>query len=183
MSLVLHKIYIEMVQNSKIYFSFFALSVFVAKCICQTVTVNCNTMTTFPKTGYNILINFPANGVYSCEYILKSAVDSYFSVDISSDMTGSGTSCTTQYIQVSPDGDPKYRNSVVYCGYRSPTNALRFNTIGNEIRFYITTDDLKRTARISLRNNPVTPTNCSCSWTSSMRIANGKNLIFDDFIV
>lgn len=156
------------------------LSVFVGNCYCQSASdyVYCNTVKSFTTNGQILYIYFaePGNTATVCEYVVKSKVDTYISVELYHNLAGSGTSCTTQYVEISPDGDPRYRTSVKYCGLRDYYNPLRFNTIGNEIRFRVVSNDLTRTVQVKLQVWPVTATNCSCSWNPSTRIANGKSL-------
>jgi hypothetical protein len=159
------------------------LSIVIKNSYCQTAAdyVYCNTLKDFTVTGKPLFIYFaePGNTRTTCEYVIKSPTDTYISVELYHNLTGSGTSCTTQYVEISPDGDPRYRSAVKYCGLRDYYNPLKFNTIGNEIRFRVVSNDLKRTVQIKMTAWPILGTNCSCSWNPSIRIANGKfTLIF-----
>lgn len=163
--------------EDKMLILIFILSVFISNCFCQSASdyVYCNTAKTFARTGQTLFIYFaePGNKATTCEYVVKSPTQTYISIELYHNLTGSGTSCTTQYVQISPDGDPRYRTSVKYCGLRDYYNPLKFNTIGNEIRFRVVSNDLKRTVQIKMRAWPITASNCSCSWNPSTRIANG----------
>lgn len=154
------------------------LSVFTEKSLALTSSdyVYCNTGKLI-AVGQSLYIYFSESGSTQkvCEYLVRSPTDSYISVEVYYDLAGSGTSCTTQYVQISPDGDPRYRTSVKYCGLRDYYNPLKFNTIGNEVRFRVVSDDLNRIVQIKMTAWPITASNCSCSWNPSMRVANGKN--------
>ena len=154
------------------------LSFFIKKSLCQTAAdyVYCETEKNFTVTNKPLFIYFSeiGNPKTTCNYIVRSPTDTYISVELYHNLTGTGTSCTTQYVEISPDGDPKFRSAVKYCGLRAYNNPLRFNTIGNEIRFRVVSNDLKRTVQVRLTAYPITTANCSCSWNPSTRIANGK---------
>lgn len=152
------------------------LFVFVKKSFNLTAAsyVYCNTEKVIPIRGTQLIyFSEPGNKKTTCEYVVRSPTDSYISVELYHNLTGSGTSCITQYVQVSPNGDPYYRSSVKYCGLRDYYNPLKFKTIGNEVRFRVVSNDLRRTVQIKLQAWPITESNCSCSWNPSMRVANG----------
>lgn len=153
------------------------LSIFARKSLALTANdyVYCNTGKNI-AVGQSLYIYFSETGSTktACEYLVKSPTDSYIAVELYHDLSGTGTSCTSQYVQISPDGDPYYRTSVKYCGLRDYYNPLKFNTIGNEIRFRVVSDDLKRVVQIKMTAWPITSSNCSCSWNPSTRVANGE---------
>lgn len=161
------------------------LSFFVGSAISQTANdyVYCNTLKEFAN-GQTLLIYFaePGNTRTTCEYVVRTQPDKYIAVEVFHNLAGSGTSCSTQYVQISPDGDPRYRSSVKYCGLRDANNPLRFNTIGTEVRFKVVSNDLTRTVQIRMRSYPITSSNCSCSWNPTTRIANGQDTAASSFI-
>ncbi|KAL7047344.1 hypothetical protein ACKWTF_002874 [Chironomus riparius] len=162
------------------------LSIFIKKSICQTAAdyVYCNTEKSFTVTNKALFIYFsePGSTKTTCDYVVRSPTDTYISVELYHNLTGTGTSCTTQYAQISPDGDPRYRSAVKYCGLRDYYNPLRFNTIGNEVRFRVVSNDFKRTVQMRLIAYPITASNCTCSWNPSTRIANGQSSASTTFI-
>lgn len=157
----------------KTSFTLFLIS-FIGNSYCQTI-LPCNTVTTFDKAGYTATIKFPPTNSLTCEFVLKSSPDTYFTVEMSySFYIRSDGYCTNdQLIIVSPDGDVNYRNQAVYCG--TPASPVTFKTVGNELRIYIKTNDVRRTANIKIQNWAVTTSNCDCSWTYVKNIANGEN--------
>ena len=130
--------------------------------------VYCNTEKLIATRGTQLIyFSEPGNTKTNCEYVVKSPTDSYISVELYYNLTRSGNICSAQYVQVSPDGDPLYRSAVKYCGLRDYYNPLKFKTIGNEVRFRVVSNDLKRTVQIKLQAWPITASNCSCSWNPS----------------
>lgn len=156
------------------------LNIIIKNSFCQTAAdyVYCNTEKSFTVTGKPLFIYFSETGSIrtTCNYAVKSQTNTYISVELYHNLTGTATSCTTQYVEISPDGDPRFRSAVKYCGLRAYNNPLRFNTIGNEIRFRVVSNDLKRTVQMRLTAYPITGSNCSCSWNPTTRIANGNNI-------
>lgn len=145
--------------------------------------VYCNTEKLMAIRGTQLIyFSEPGNTKSTCEYAVKSPSDSYISVELYYNLTGIPNLCSSQYVQVSADGDPYYRSAVKYCGLRDYYNPLRFKTIGNEVRFKVVSNDLKRTVQIKLQAWPITAKNCSCSWNPSLRVANGM-LIFNSLFL
>ncbi|XP_070509532.1 phenoloxidase-activating factor 3-like [Chironomus tepperi] len=145
--------------------------------------VHCNTEKVIPIRGTQLIyFSEPGNTRTTCEYVVKSPTDSYISVELYHNLTGSGSVCSGQYLEVSPNGDPHYRSAMKYCGLRAYYNPLKFKTIGNEVRFRVVSNDLKRTVQIKLQAWPITGKNCSCSWNPSMRIANGQSTAATTFV-
>ncbi|KAL7047346.1 hypothetical protein ACKWTF_002876 [Chironomus riparius] len=173
-----------MVQDKRILI-ILILSIFAKKSLALTANdyVYCNTGK-YIAVGQSLYVYFSETGSSQtvCEYLVVSPTDSYISVELYYDLAGSGTSCTTQYVQISPDGDPRYRTSVKYCGLRDYYNPLKFNTIGNEVRFRVVSNDLTRIVQIKMTAWPITASNCSCSWNPSTRVANGQSTASTTFI-
>lgn len=176
---VFKKVFMKMVLDKKFLFALILLTFVVKKSLNLTAAsyVYCNTEKLMEIRGTQLIyFSEPGNTKTACEYVVRSPTDSYISVELYYNLTGSGSSCFTQYVQISPDGDPYYRSAVKYCGLRDYYNPLRFKTIGNEVRFKVMSNDLKRTVQIKMQAWPITAKNCSCSWNPSLRVANGMSI-------
>ncbi|KAG5679194.1 hypothetical protein PVAND_008781 [Polypedilum vanderplanki] len=145
----------------------------------------CDSTTTFTVANQVSTVNWPETGNRNtfCTYIFKAPHNHFFKASISYNLAGTAPACSNnQYVAVSIDNMPNWEGYTRLCGTVPKTSPQVFQSIANELKIGIASNDFTKYVNITIESLPVHQGNCDCSWNPKTRIINGVDAGKNEFI-
>lgn len=126
---------------------------------------HCGSTTYFYGAGQTSNINWPESGNENtfCSYVFKTPVGFYLEAKISYYLDGTTPSCySEQYVAVSIDNMANWAGYSRFCGYRSSADPVVIQSLGNELKFGISSSYSWQYVNIDVEVLPLQQEDCEC---------------------